>query len=159
MRQTPTLLAACLLLPPSAHAAPAAITVIDRSGKAIPLTAADLAQLPSVHTVMPAPQDRPPGQTGYDGPSLWSVLTKFAAVTDAPRQNAGQAIRVDGADHYDAVLAMGEIAPGLEGKQVILADHQNGQPIPAGHLRLVIPADQHASRSVRDVTRISILTP
>jgi hypothetical protein len=41
---------------------------------------------------------------------------------------------------------------------VILADHMVGQPLAPEHLRLVIPGERRAGRSVRDVVRISVGT-
>jgi DMSO/TMAO reductase YedYZ molybdopterin-dependent catalytic subunit len=51
---------------------------------------------------------------------------------------------------------MAEIDPAFEGKQILLADQVNGQPMPAGEIRLVVPGDRRGGRSVRDVVRIDI---
>jgi hypothetical protein len=60
-------------------------------------------------------------------------------------------IRTDG---YRGALALGEIAQEFEGKQVILAERMDGQPLGASHLRIVVPLDKRGGRSVRDVARI-----
>ena len=49
---------------------------------------------------------------------------------------------------------MVELDPNFEGKQVLVAYAQDGKPLPA--LRLVIPADAHAGRNVRDVVAIEV---
>jgi hypothetical protein len=52
---------------------------------------------------------------------------------------------------------MGEIAPMAEGKPVMIAYLRDGKPIePAGTVRLVVPGDHHAARSVHDVVRIEV---
>ena len=53
-------------------------------------------------------------------------------------------------------VALAEIDPEFEGKQVLLAYRRNGQPIEGNTLRLVVPADRHGGRSVRDVVRIDL---
>ena len=59
-------------------------------------------------------------------------------------------------DGYHAVLAVGEIAPEFEAKQVILSERMDGKPLDADHLRVVVPLDKRGSRSVRDVVRIEV---
>jgi hypothetical protein len=54
-----------------------------------------------------------------------------------------------------AVLALAEIDPEFEGKQVLLAFRRDGQPMP-GELRLVVPGDRRGGRSARDVVRIEL---
>jgi hypothetical protein len=56
------------------------------------------------------------------------------------------------------VLALAELAPEFEGKQVILAQQMNGKPLGNGHLRVVVPADKRGGRSVRDIARIGVET-
>ena len=93
----------------------------------------------------------------YTGVPLWSLLEK-AKTVDAPGKNAAllHTLIVTGRDGYGVALAIGEIDPHYEGKQVILA-YQGGEP-PASFeaLRLVVPGDAHGGRSVRDVARIEV---
>ncbi len=65
-------------------------------------------------------------------------------------------IVVTGRDGYAVTLALAEIDPEFEGKQVLLAYRRNGQPIEGNTLRLVVPGDRHGGRSVRDVVRIGL---
>jgi len=50
-------------------------------------------------------------------------------------------------------------APAFEGKPVILAERTNGQPLGAGHFRIVVPGDRRGGRSVRDVASIAVMSP
>lgn len=61
-----------------------------------------------------------------------------------------------GRDGYTAVLALAEVDPEFEGKQVLLAYRRDGQPMDGHALRLVVPGDHHGGHSVRDVVRIDL---
>lgn len=136
-----------------------AITVVNASGARTVLTEGAVAQLPSVQVAVSFQTEHGPFHDFFAGPLLWTVLAKFGAVDPAkPRQSVGQAVLVVGRDGYGAALAMGEIAPAFEGKQVILADSMDGHPLGGGHLRLIMPGDRHGGRSVRDVIRITVTT-
>lgn len=50
-------------------------------------------------------------------------------------------------------VAIGEIEPNLEGKQILVAYSRDGQPTEP---RLVVPGDKHGARSVRDVVRVTV---
>jgi len=93
----------------------------------------------------------------FEGPLLWTVLQKAGAVDPAKhRDQVSQWIVIIGRDGYRAVLALGEIAPEFEGKQVLLAERMDGQPLGVDHLRIVVPLDKRGGRSVREVTRIEV---
>ena len=53
-------------------------------------------------------------------------------------------------------LALGEIDPHYEGKQIIIA-YLGGEPSASiSSLRLIVPGDVHGGRSVRDVSKIEL---
>lgn len=95
-------------------------------------------------------------QATYAGPLLWSLLDHTATLGNEPRTRLRNSVRVTGRDGYMAVLALAEIDPEFEGKQVILAYRRDGQPLPNNELRLVVPNDRRGGRSVRDVVRIEL---
>ena len=117
-----------------------------------------LAKLPAVTVAISFKTDQGAVNGSFTGPLLWTVLLAAPAVTGKP-DPARQVAKVTGADGYSAVLALGEIAPTLEDKQVVLALAMNGKPLGARHLRLVVPGDRYGPRSVRDVVRIAITSP
>ena len=59
-----------------------------------------------------------------------------------------------GTDGYGVAVAIGEIEPKFEGKQVIVAYQKDGAPLSS--LRLVIPGDTHAGRDVRDLAELTV---
>jgi hypothetical protein len=91
----------------------------------------------------------------YTGALLWSVLENAGLLGSDPRARLHQTVIVTGRDGYVAALALAEIDPEFEGKQVLLAYRRDDQPMP-GELRLVVPGDRRGGRSVRDVVRMDI---
>jgi hypothetical protein len=93
----------------------------------------------------------------FTGVSLWTLLEK-AETVDASGKNARlrHTLLITGRDGYAAALALGEIDPHYEGKQVILAYAGGEPPASFGALRLVVPGDAHGGRSVREVAAIEI---
>lgn len=96
-------------------------------------------------------------QAEWTGPRLWDVLTETGAVDPAkPGEAVRLTVRVTGADGYTAVLALAELAPLFADRPVLLADRMNGAPLPGEALRLIVPGEHRAGRSVRDVVRLDI---
>jgi hypothetical protein len=91
--------------------------------------------------------------TSYTGALLRSVLDSMGG---DPRARLRHSVAVTGGDGYVAVLALAEIDPEFEGKQVLLAYRRNNQPFPNNELRLVVPGDHRGGRSVHDVVRIEL---
>ena len=121
------------------------------------LTAAVLAALPSLQ--VPVPAGAAPGARSrtFEGPLLWTVLAHAGAVDPTKHQSDVRGtVVLTGQDGYTAVLAMGELSPEFEGKQVILALRADGQPLELGHLRVVVPGDKRGGRGVHDLVRIGV---
>jgi DMSO/TMAO reductase YedYZ molybdopterin-dependent catalytic subunit len=136
---------------------PARIIVTSPSHAAVRLTIEDFARLPTVKIDLAFLTEHGERRASFEGPLLWTVLQKAGAVDPARhREQVSRTVVVIGTDGYRAVLALGEIAPEFEGKQVILAERMDGQPLGAGHLRLVVPLDKRGGRSVRDVAHIEV---
>ncbi len=121
-----------------------------------PLTADDVAKLPAVTLNVAFATEHGPRQASFEGPLLWAVLDHMHAVDPAkPGGQVRQTIVVTGRDGYTATIALGEIAPEFEDKQVILAERMDGKPL--DHLRVVVPGDHRGGRSVHDVARIAVI--
>lgn len=149
----------CLAGAPAFAADPPGITIVGPSGQTT-LTPATLAQLPAVHVDASFIAAGATRHASFDGPLLWTVLDNAHAVARGqPRTQAAQVIVINGADGYVAAIAVGELSPDLGGKQVILADHIDGKPLDAAHLRVVVPGDKHGARDVHDVVRIEVVAP
>ena len=164
-----TLILFCLLAGQALAAAPrpapqqatsAGITVTGITGHAVVLSPEALATLATVQLTVSFQTEHGPRHGTFAGPPLWTVLDHLGAIgVNNPRSLAHEVVLVTGSDGYAAALALGEIAPVFEGKQVILAEQEDGHPLGAGHLRIVVPGDRFGGRYVRDVVRITVTAP
>lgn len=136
-----------------------ALAVSGLSGAERLLTPQEIEALPTVQVTVAVEPGHGPPQRTYEGPLLWTVLDHAGAVDTKFREHVRQAVVLTGSDGYAVVLALGEISPEFAGKQVIVAERQDGQPLGAGHLRLVVPDERRAGRSARDLARISVVAP
>jgi DMSO/TMAO reductase YedYZ molybdopterin-dependent catalytic subunit len=122
------------------------------------LTAKDIEALPR-KTVQIKGSD---GKTvSYEGPILADVLATAGVTLGSTLRGATMAnyLVVTGADGYRAVFALPELDAGFTDNLIILADRRDGQPLSAteGPLRIVVPAEKRAARSVRQVVALTIM--
>lgn len=115
-----------------------------------------LRALPAVTIEITRPvQGQAPRTTSYTGALLWSLVSAARPVHEAgPHSHLRHTILAQGRDGYAVSVAIGEIDPEFEGKQVLVAVAQDGKPLP--DLRLVVPGDVRAGRSVRDLVSIEV---
>jgi hypothetical protein len=141
---------------PAATLEQATLTV-GGNGRTRSISLDEIAALPPVTMQVSFKAEHGQRTGTFSGPLLWAVL-QHAGLFDAsaPRDRVRQVLRATGQDGYTAILALGELDPEFEGKQVILATTADGHALGIGHLRLVVPGDQRGGRSVRDVVRLSI---
>ena len=61
-------------------------------------------------------------------------------------------------DHYDVVFALAEFDDAFNGRTILLADLEDGKPLPPaqGPLRLVVPGDKRVARWARMVTSLEV---
>lgn len=152
--------AIALLSGPALGAEPDGIVISDLSGADRVMTSQEIGALPAVQVTVAVEPGHGPPQRTYEGPLLWAVLERAGVVhADKFREQVRQMVTVAGSDGYTVLLALGEISPEFEGKQVIVAERADGQPLASGHLRLIVPGEKRAGRSVRDLVRIGIAGP
>ncbi len=115
------------------------------------LARADLAALPRVTVTLTHDKRR----ASYTGALLWTIVNA-AAPTELPgdRTHVRHTILAHGRDGYAAALAIGELDPNLEGKQVLVAYEQDGKALPTP--RLVVPGEAHPARSVKDLVAVEV---
>ncbi len=94
-------------------------------------------------------------KASYTGTLLWTLVSAATPVDDAGKGGHLQHVLLArGQDGYAVALAVGELDPRLENKQVVVAYEQDGKPLPALHL--AVPGDAHAARSVRDLVSVEV---
>jgi len=120
-------------------------------------TASDLEKLPSIEVHASFLGMHGKETATYTGVSLWDVLMQAGAFDPSkPRSRVAIVVYVTGRDGYTVALAIPEMDPAFEGKHVIIAYRKDGQLLPHGDVRLVVPGDLHGARSVRDVVAIAV---
>ena len=145
------LLLATLVLP--AFAADLAVTLPD--GRVVPVDAALLKPLPRIAASATAH-----GKTArYEGYDLRAVLAAagLPPVNSLRGKSLRQIVRVHATDGYEVAFALAELDPSLGNRHVVLADRQDGAPLPDGDgpWRLVVPDDGRPARWIRQVDAIT----
>lgn len=120
-----------------------------------------LAALPSVEETVSFIAGGGMEMHTYRGVRLYDLLQMAGPQSDPSRKNDTIRfyVQVTGSDGYTAVLAWGEFDPFLEGKDVLVAYMDNGQPLPpgAGMAKLVVPGDSHGARYVSGIVSITLM--
>lgn len=97
----------------------------------------------------------------FAGVLLYDVVSRARpALTDKCCSNAANTVVViRAADKYQALFSMPEIDPKFSGRQILLADHRDGQPLDAtqGPLEIIVPDEKMHARWVRQVNLIEVL--
>jgi len=154
------LLAAPLAGPSAAQGPPdpAATQVVALSGRVAHPVRWNLARLrasPSISVQITRATPDGVRTNRYTGALLWTLVSQAGLSHEAgPHSYLRQTLMAQGRDGYTVALAIAELDPDFEGKQVLIAYEQDGKPLP--ELRLVVPADVKAGRSVRDLVAIDV---
>ncbi len=156
----PVILAAALAL--SAHSAPGAEPALKivAGAQTVALTADEIRQLPHVELSATDPHQK---QTHlYSGVPMRDLLAKVGAPLG--ERMRGPALRMavvfHAADGYMTVFALAEFDEAFSDRQLLLADAQDGKPLPenTGPFRLVVPGDKRAARWARMVNSIELVS-
>ena len=153
MRPAAALLGLALLLAPGG--AGAAGLLVGREGAApSPVAAEALRALPArlVEAEDHGTRHR------FEGPLLWQVL-EAGGLSIGIREQARSVLQLTGADGYTALLAVGEIAPEFAARPAILALSRDGETLPEGAWRVVLPEERRGARGVRALARITLFAP
>ncbi len=121
---------------------------------AIPFDAAARAGLPAASAMLTAHGDN----VTCEGVWLGDLLARAGLPSGEALRGPALATMVvaDAADGYRTVFSLGELDAKLGNRQVLVADRCNGKPLAAadGPVRLVVPGEARAARSVRQLTRL-----
>lgn len=95
----------------------------------------------------------------FTGVLLWDLLNSLGIVLDPAVKNdiLRKVVVVTGTDGYKSVFALGEIAPGFGGNQVMVAVAADGLPLDTqGPARIAVPTDKMGGRFVSNIATIEI---
>lgn len=96
-----------------------------------------------------------------EGPLLREVIARLGPVGGQAGRGAALStvVLVTGRDGYRVVFSLGELDPGLGASRAIIATHCDGKPVgnEDGPFRLVVPGEERAARSARQVATIALV--
>jgi DMSO/TMAO reductase YedYZ molybdopterin-dependent catalytic subunit len=129
--------------------------VVELAGRSVVLRSAELAMMP--RDTVQWPYHGTPHS--YSGVRVIVVLRRVGVPIDSLKgRDLTKRVVIEAADRYRAVFTLAEIAPGLGGREVLLADSEDGHPLPSnvGPWRLVVPGDGSGARGVRQVAALPV---
>ncbi len=95
------------------------------------------------------------------GPLLREVVARISPAEGQAARGAALStvVLVTGRDGYRVVFGLGELDPGLGASRAIIATHCDGKPVgnEDGPFRLVVPGEERAARSARQVATIALV--
>ncbi|HWK45203.1 MAG TPA: molybdopterin-dependent oxidoreductase [Stellaceae bacterium] len=140
---------------PATPSAPAGLAVSGRVEHPRALAQAEIEAMPPTTIEVTLKSEHGVQQASFTGTLLWGVI-EAAQPIDEPggRTHLQHTILARGRDGYAVALAIGELDPQFEGKQVLIAYRQDGKPTQG--LRLVVPGDARAGRGVRDLVELEV---
>lgn len=157
LRKSCLLLALALLIP-AARAAAAPLLKVVSPKDTLTLSAEEFAALPHVEVTLPAEEDFP--ERHFSGVSMRELLTRAGAPLGEKMRKSAMMIGVvvHCKDGYSVLYALAEFDESFSNRTIILADKEDGAPLPpsAAPLRMVAPGDKRGARSCKQVVSIEI---
>ena len=146
-------IAAAMLLPVAARAQAIKLTGAIEHPRTISL--AELKAMPPTTVTLTQTAGSRTTPSTFTG-TLLLPLVKAAGLVDAPGKSGPlqHVLLPHGSDGYAVAVAIGELDPEFEGKQVLIAWERDGKPLPSP--QLVVPGDKRAGRSVHEVVEIEV---
>lgn len=136
------------------------VTVGGEVEKTLKLDAAVLKTMKHIEVKAVSHQDHT--EHHYSGVPLSIIIVESGAIPGNQLRGKYLAkyILVTGADGYKAVIALPEADPEFADKEIILADMEDGRPLPEniGPFQIILPGDKRPARCVRQVIAIDILS-
>jgi hypothetical protein len=142
----------------SAHNAPGRFVVKGDVENRLKLHVSDLADLPQQTPTVTFLAGTTPQTHTYTGVLLLDVLKKAVPKFDPAikNDNLRHYVVVTGSDGYRVVVAWGEFDPFFEGKQILLAETEDGVSLQDAGPRLVVPDDSRGGRYVTNVVTVRL---
>ncbi|MBX9927368.1 MAG: molybdopterin-dependent oxidoreductase [Gemmatimonadaceae bacterium] len=97
----------------------------------------------------------------YEGVDLRVLLQAagLARVDSLRGDGLRRVVVFTGADGYSAVIALADLDASIGARRAVVVDRENGAPLGGalGPLRIIVPDDRRASRSVRNLIRVDVI--
>jgi hypothetical protein len=157
MKKRLLICASVVLLLSAALAQCQQLTIQTENGKQTVLTRSAIESLPHVKVTTHGSET----SAMFEGVALRAVLEKAGVEFGHSMRGKRMAscLLVEAADGYRVVIALPEIDPDFNDKQVMLAFSQDGKPLDAkeGPYRVVIPDEKRMARWVKPITTLKIV--
>jgi len=147
---------ACAQTQPTAGAQPS-IKVVGEVLHPLTLTAADLAKMKRTNATA---KDRQGVPHSFSGVALADIFEQAGVTTgkQLKGENLAKYLLVSCADGYQVVFSLAELDSSFTDRVVILADQEEGKPLPAttGPFRLIVPGEKKPARNSFQVISLAI---
>lgn len=131
------------------------VTVQGRVNHPETVSVSELQAMPAVMVEVSHSSGKGIQANRYTGVLLWTLIKAADPIDEnGPRTHLQHVFRVAGRDGYAVALAIGELDPDFEGKQVLIAYSEDGHALLAP--KLIVPGDAKAGRSVHDLVLIEV---
>jgi DMSO/TMAO reductase YedYZ molybdopterin-dependent catalytic subunit len=121
------------------------------------LSASDLAAMPRTSAVA---KDRQGVPHTFSGVAIADILNKAGVTTgkQLKGENLAKYLLVSCADGYQVVFSLAELDSSFTDRVVILADQEEGKPLPAttGPFRVIVPGEKKPARNSFQVVALTV---
>ncbi len=132
-----------------------ALAITGRVARPSTLDIAALRAMPQATVALDQAGEHGERHATYTGVLVWTLLDAAGLVDEPGRKTfLRHTVLARGQDGYAVALAIGELDPRFEGKQVLVALAEDDHPLPS--LRLVLPGDRRGGRSVHDLAGLEV---
>jgi DMSO/TMAO reductase YedYZ molybdopterin-dependent catalytic subunit len=144
--------------PVATSAEPGMLFVVGAVERPLNLQISDLEKMPHVSVEV---KDHDGNLTTYEGVPLVELLKSAGAPIGEKLRGATMAsyVLAEAKDGYRVVFAMAELDPAFTDSKVLVANAENGKPLPDGQgpLRIVAPQEKRPARWIRMLQRIEVV--
>ena len=140
-----------------AQSSPRSLTISNTNNITTLLSAEDIKAMPHTTTTLKAHDEK---MHEYSGVTLYSLLQKAGVSLgdSAKKKTAGSYVLITAADNYQAVYALAEVDTIMSDKTIILADAEDGKPLPPNALpyQIIATGEKIHARMIRQVVSIAV---
>lgn len=136
------------------------ILTVRSADKTLTFSAAEFAALPHQSITVTDPHSH--AERHFSGVAVREILTRAdAPLGEKLRGRAlATAVVARAIDGYTVVFALAEFDPAFSSRTLLLADAEDGKPLPAhtAPLKLIAPGDTKAARWARQITSLELIS-
>jgi DMSO/TMAO reductase YedYZ molybdopterin-dependent catalytic subunit len=143
----------------SEHGAPSSVTVGGLVTHTLQLTADDVRAMPATTITVSFNTEHGTTSAAWTGVPLWTVIQRAGldkAVTANRLTMLTHTVLATARDGYAVAFSLGELDPRFGASQAMVVYARDGQALPSGGLRLVVPGDKMGGRAVQSLDSLDV---